>query len=116
MCHQDLSPNRTLSLSPNQDSGKFSLPGVLQVRRIGPQGIPTVYPAGIEVPEATGPNLLRVVYDSGPVAPAPWEEFDAVRSRVAREWRQLPRRYDPISQQLKAKVNRFLAQKGRAPV
>lgn len=101
---------------PTTDAGKFSLPGVLQVRRVGPQGAPTVFPAGYEPPEAQGPNLLRVVYDSGPVAGAFVDDFDTVRARVGREWRALPRRHDPISPALRTKVNQFMAMRGRPPI
>lgn len=43
---------------PTTDSGKFSLPGILQVRRV--KGVPTVFPADYECKEADpGDNLLK---------------------------------------------------------
>ena len=50
---------------PTTDSGKFSLPGVLQVRRV--KGVPTVFPAEY-TPDLTrgevdsAENLLQVIY------------------------------------------------------
>jgi len=89
---------------PQTDSGKASLPGVLAVQRVG--GVPTVFPAEEVAP---GDNLLRVIYDGGPVEGHAWEGFDALRARVAREWAALPRAADPLSASLKAKVAAQLA-------
>ena len=51
-------------------------------------------------------NLLRVVYDSGPVSPSPWDDFSAVRERSQREWAAMQphKNADPLSQQLMAKI------------
>ena len=50
--------------APRADSSKISLPGTLAVKRV--QGVPTAYPAdgGHVAPDE---NLLRVVYDYGPL-------------------------------------------------
>lgn len=96
---------------PQTDTGKFSLPGVLAVKRVN--GVPTVFPADSgEV--APHENLLRTVYDMGPVAGV-WEEFDVVRARVAAEWTVLPRVADNISASLKEKVRQQMAKRGKVP-
>ena len=115
--------------APKTDPGKFSLPGILQVRREGGAGgaadalagiggVPTAY----SVPEdgagaplvSEAENLLRVVYDKRPLMGAPpgaaarglraWESFDDVRARVARQWAATPKTADNVSAQLKARV------------
>ncbi len=96
---------RDVMKAPKTDASKFSLPGILQVRREG--GVPTVY----SVPDAgkgrplvaAEENLLRVVYDKRPV-PGVWDDFATVRARVAAEWAAAPPRADPISQQLKHSI------------
>lgn len=115
---------------PRTDPSKASFPGRLAVKRVG--GVPTVFPAdGGEV--APEENLLRVVYACGPVLVGSgsssaaaageeeqegggkhhqqrhWEDFDALRARVAREWRALPPSADPISASLRAKMVAFHA-------
>jgi nicotinamide phosphoribosyltransferase len=71
--------------APKGAPEKDSLPGVLAVKRVA--GVPTAFPAAEVAPED---NLLRVVYDCGPVEGLEWEEFDALRRRVADEWEALP--------------------------
>ncbi|KAG2442447.1 hypothetical protein HXX76_002533 [Chlamydomonas incerta] len=96
---------------PQTDTGKFSLPGVLAVKRV--DGVPTVFPADSgEV--APHENLLRVVYDCGPLAGV-WEDFDIVRARVAAEWTALPKTSDNISASLKEKVRQQMALRGKVP-
>ncbi len=76
-------------------------------------GVPTVFPADSgEV--APHDNLLRTVYDMGPVAGV-WEDFDVVRARVAAEWTALPRVADNISASLKEKVRQQMAKRGKVP-
>jgi hypothetical protein len=88
--------------APKTDVNKFSLPGILQVRRDG--GVPTAYcvpDAGRGAPLVSEEdNLLRVVYDRHPV-PNVWDDFSCVRARVAAEWDAAPKRADPLSAQLK---------------
>jgi len=89
---------------PTTDSGKTSLPGVLEVKRVG--GVPTVFPEGAG--PAGEEDLLRTVYDKGPV-PGAWEgTFDALRDKVQREWEACPPKYDPLSDELKLKVAQVL--------
>jgi len=87
---------------PKTDADKISLPGELKVVR-NKSGIPTIYPA--DAADVTGEDLLRVVYDNGPVQGAFPEDFDTLRARVEKEWNALPPLFDPISPQLRAKMN-----------
>jgi nicotinamide phosphoribosyltransferase len=90
---------------PRSDSGKISLPGVLQVRRVN--GIPTVFPADPDGPRAPD-NLLRVVYDRRPLLGV-WDDFETVRKRARTEWKALPQVHDPISAELKEKIKNWIA-------
>jgi nicotinamide phosphoribosyltransferase len=45
-----------------------------------------------------------VVYDHGPVEGLAWDDFDAVRVRLAAEWEALPPSADNLSASLRAKV------------
>lgn len=82
-------------------------------------------------------NILKVVYDHGkvpasktrstdplfnvpgatstrpslssPEALAAWPLFDEIKSRVQREWENLPKVHDPISQELRDKIKRVRA-------
>lgn len=80
-------PRDTMKL-PKTDSGKASLPGELAVVRV--DGVPTVFPK--EAAPSGAEDLLRVVYDCGPVPGAFPDSFDAVRARVRGEWDALPPR------------------------
>ncbi|RKP24499.1 nicotinate phosphoribosyltransferase family-domain-containing protein [Syncephalis pseudoplumigaleata] len=64
-----------------------------------------VYPKPHEL-DAPAPrdNLFEVVYDHGPVADHRWDTFNVVRERVASEWRQAPKRHDPISSALYERI------------
>ncbi|GIL51516.1 hypothetical protein Vafri_7487, partial [Volvox africanus] len=85
--------------------------GILAVKRVN--GVPTVFPADSgEV--APHENLLRVVYDKGPLEGV-WDDFDTVRARVASEWAALPRTADNISVSLREKVQHQMALRGKVP-
>lgn len=102
---------RPCLLSASRSLPGLASPGVLAVKRVN--GVPTVFPADSgEV--APHENLLRTVYDMGPVAGV-WEEFDVVRARVAAEWTVLPRVADNISASLKEKVRQQMAKRGKVP-
>uniref|UniRef100_A0A7S0MWA0 Nicotinamide phosphoribosyltransferase n=1 Tax=Pyramimonas obovata TaxID=1411642 RepID=A0A7S0MWA0_9CHLO len=99
---------RDIMKAPKSDTGKFSLPGILQVRR--EKGVCMVYSvpdhaAGAPLVEAAE-NELRVVYDCGPLKQSPWDDFDTVRARVEAEWRQLAplKNVSPLSSQLKERI------------
>lgn len=84
--------------APKGDPGKESLPGIVAVKRV--DGVPTAFLAEEVAPED---NLLRVVYDKGPVPGLVWETFDEVRKRLESEWVALPPGVDAISESLRAK-------------
>eukprot|EP00898_Chlorokybus_atmophyticus_P003251 jgi/Chlat1/3927/Chrsp26S04190 len=91
--------DRQIMKAPKTDASKFSLPGILQVKR--DDGVPTVYP----VPPSgetfsAEENLLKVVYDKRPVG-VKWGTFDELRERAAKEWAALPPAADPLSQDMK---------------
>jgi hypothetical protein len=56
----------------------------------------------------------QVVYDHGPVPGHTWEDFDALRARVEREWAALPPTADNLSPSLRAKVAAKVAQRKAA--
>ena len=110
LCHIQYADgsSRDVMKAPKTDTNKFSLPGILQVRR--DHGVPTAYctpDAGRGAPLVSeADNLLRVVYDRRPV-PGVWEDFSTVRARVQREWAVAPKRADPLSAQLKAVIQQI---------
>jgi hypothetical protein len=53
-------------------------------------------------------RIFEVVYDKGPVPGLVWDSFDIVRNRVETEWKIVPKTYDPISNQLKDKIKRWI--------
>ena len=55
------------------------------------------------------------MYDKGPVKDLVWEDFDALRKRVAEEWTALPKLSDNISPSLKAKINVQMKARGKKP-
>lgn len=71
------------------------------------------------MPTIAWPNLyaplLQVIYDKGPVKDLQWEDFDAMRKRVAEEWQALPRKSDNISATLKAKIRQQMEARGKNP-
>lgn len=94
---------RDLMKTPATDSGKFSLPGELQVNYCN--GAPTVYPVPAKWEEGRlEDNQLRTVYDKRPIGYI-WDDFDTVRARVESQWKALPKFHDPISGQLKEKIS-----------
>jgi len=96
---------REVMKKPKTDGGKKSLPGVLSVRRVN--GLPTIFPRDID--EKDDPdNLLRVVYDSRPI-PGAFDDFNTVRERVQREWALCPKTYDPLSAEISAKIEAWIA-------
>jgi nicotinamide phosphoribosyltransferase len=98
--------HRNVMKRPKTDGGKFSLPGILQVRRNSDHTL-TVLPR--EYNEKVDPrsNVLKVVYDCGPVD-YPWENFDQLRHRVETEWSRTPRLHDPIGNEMKKKVKDWI--------
>jgi hypothetical protein len=93
--------------------------GILQVKRVN--GIPTVFPADVQVEgtvgsapyldshSTSGENLLKVVWDKGPVKRHVWDDFATCRARARGEWSKLPAQHDPVSQVLREKTARWIA-------
>jgi nicotinamide phosphoribosyltransferase len=50
-----------------------------------------------------------VVYDCGPAPGHRWDDFDAVRARLASEWDALPRTADVTSGPLRTKIAAVVA-------
>ena len=94
--------SRDMMKTPQEDSGKISLPGILAVKRV--DGIPTAFPAEMVHPEE---NLLKVVYDRGPCVDLQWEKFSDLRDRVRSEWSRLPKVYNAVSAPLQAKIEKL---------
>lgn len=94
--------DRDVMKKPKTDMTKASFPGALYVKRVN--GVPTVFPKahGQVIPEEE--NLLKVVYDCGPVASMKWDDFDTIRHKTETEWKTTPKTYDPVSQELRDKI------------
>jgi nicotinic acid phosphoribosyltransferase len=105
---------REIMKRPKTDGGKISFPGILKVVRV--KGQPTVFPAEAEV---EGENLLELIYDHGPLRNGTaktdadtdkmWDNFDTLRARVAEEWNVVNKDYNPISTQLREKIEKWMA-------
>ncbi|KAL6061064.1 NAPRTase domain-containing protein [Balamuthia mandrillaris] len=95
---------------PKTDSEKISLPGELKVKRDPATGIPTIYPATRDDAVEDKENLLKVVYDHGPVKDAFADvDFDGLKERVQKEWSALPAKHDPVSEELRGKIDAWVA-------
>jgi len=91
------------------------LSSYVQVQRDA-QGVPRVY----SIPEdgtgvasvAPEDNLLRVVYDHGPVAVSPWDDFSTVRQRSKTEWAAMEahKRADPLTAEVMDKIKAIRAE------
>ncbi|KAL7752198.1 hypothetical protein RI367_002243 [Sorochytrium milnesiophthora] len=90
---------------PKTDSGKVSLPGVLDVHR-NEQGLPVVTARS---EQSTGSSLWQTVYDGRDPARRHfhWATFDKVRERVDREWKNSARVWDPVSPALHEKCSKI---------
>uniref|UniRef100_A0A7R9YV39 Nicotinamide phosphoribosyltransferase n=1 Tax=Chlamydomonas euryale TaxID=1486919 RepID=A0A7R9YV39_9CHLO len=112
LCHLVTTNGKAVDVmkQPATDAGKFSLPGVMAIKRVN--GVPTVYPK--ETGEvADEENLLKVVYDRGPVPGFKWDDFDTVRARAAAEWDALPPTGNMLSYSLKDKINQQMKDRGK---
>ncbi|KAI8923441.1 nicotinate phosphoribosyltransferase family-domain-containing protein [Entophlyctis helioformis] len=94
---------RNVMKMPKSEASKNSLPGEFKVIR-NDKSLPVVYP--VEAPVA-GADELIVVYDHGKTPE--WDSFTTVRERARREWTQSAKVFDPISDELKAKMERTKA-------
>jgi len=102
---------RDVMKRPKQEGGKTSLPGILRVVPAQHAGALRVVPATWNREkrrsEGEGDSVMRVVWDYGPVAGC-WDEFDVLRERVERQWADAPPTYDVVSDELKARVERWV--------
>ncbi|OLY79241.1 Nicotinamide phosphoribosyltransferase, partial [Smittium mucronatum] len=107
--------SRNVMKMPKTDSGKFSLPGIFRVvLQPCPDGssYPKVYPdhhqspasnQDLSSPSATElGNMLRIVYDNGPVPDLVWDDFDTIKQRVEHQWNSRPLKADVLSDELKS--------------
>mmetsp|Transcript_14445 Transcript_14445/g.16023 ORF Transcript_14445/g.16023 Transcript_14445/m.16023 type:complete len:150 (-) Transcript_14445:59-508(-) len=90
---------RKVMKCPKTDSGKISFPGILKVIR-NDKGAPVIYPCGADEKVDPEKNLLKVVYDCGPIKGHTWDDFDTIKKRVETEWNACPKAHDPISKEL----------------
>jgi nicotinamide phosphoribosyltransferase len=91
---------------PLTDNGKYSLPGILKVEK-NESGVPIVYIGKMEDIGKEN-NMLKLVYDNGPVKGVFGETFDELREKVNKEWSSLPKKVDVISDELKEKCQVIL--------
>lgn len=94
---------RDVMKKPKTDPSKQSLPGIIKVIR-NEKGYPVVYPSEHPV---EGENLLKVIYDCGPVKDLKWPLFSEIREKIEKEWKNLDPKFDPISPQLRSKMDNF---------
>lgn len=94
--------DRDIMKKPLTDVGKFSLPGVIQVKLV--DGIPTVFPRGPEEEVDPKDNVLKVVYDHKKLDNV-WDDWETVTNRIKQQWPKLPKKHDPISAELKKKIS-----------
>ena len=97
--------------TPKTGADKFSLPGMFTVVR-ALDGSPVVYPKEAATPIQT--QMLRVVYDNGPLTPSPYDSFEDLRKRVASDWAMLPKLPPKghLSSELRAKMDAILQKQG----
>ncbi|KAJ1723661.1 hypothetical protein LPJ61_005804, partial [Coemansia biformis] len=91
---------RDMMKFPKGESSKMSLPGRFAVLADPAQAGAPVAHRSCDVPADA--SLLQPVYDCGPVAGHAWDDFDAVRARLADQWARLPLRADAVSSGLLA--------------
>ncbi|KAJ2450561.1 hypothetical protein EV183_004201 [Coemansia sp. RSA 2336] len=88
---------RDIMKFPKQGSSKTSLPGRFSVHADPAQnGAPVAYRCG-HAPSSA--NLLKVVYDCGPVEGA-WDSFDKVQERLNDQWARFPPTASALSNDL----------------
>jgi len=104
--YEESGEERNVMKKPLTEAGKISFPGILKVKRVN--GIPTIFPAKSSDP-IDPENLMKVVWDKGPVKDLKWENFDEIRKRVNDEWHKVPKTYNPISKELQEQVDIWVA-------
>ncbi|KAJ2783880.1 hypothetical protein H4R18_001436 [Coemansia javaensis] len=104
---------RDIMKFPAAGPGKTSLPGRFAVLADPAQAGAPVAHRRCDVP-ADAPDLLQTVYDCGPVAGHRWDDFDAVRARLADQWARMPPRAAAVSEGLLAH-QQAIRRAGQAP-
>jgi len=94
---------------PKTDTGKTSLPGILRVKRDPKTGLASIYSRNPDDNSYDKDDILRVVYDLKPI-PNVWDDFETIRKRVNDQWNQAPKVHDPITRELKEKVNVWIVE------
>jgi len=107
--------HRDIMKRPKTDGGKISFPGILKVIKV--KGQPTVFPKDADV---EGENMLEVIYDKRPLLsgtnaedgtkPGVWDNFDTIKARVKREWSTVKKDHNPISAELREKIELWVAE------
>lgn len=97
--------------APLTDPGKYSLPGILQVKR-NEDFVPLISNipdngAGKALPAEE--NMLKVVFDKGPVEGFKWESMDEIRARVKAEWPKTPKLAENVTAELKKSAEQVAA-------
>lgn len=98
--------------APLTDAGKYSLPGILEVRRDEATHVPMISSVpddGAGAPMGAAENMLKVVYDKGPVKGHRWETLDEVRARVREQWPRTPKKADNVTADLKERAQKVAA-------
>jgi len=102
LCHivEEDGTTRDVMKKPKTDSGKISLPGILGVKLVN--SVPTVYPKEYVSEEE---EMLKIVYDCGPIENVWNKSFSKLRGEVDRNWNKLPSHHNPISKELQKKID-----------
>jgi nicotinamide phosphoribosyltransferase len=103
---------RLVMKKPATDGGKHSFPGVLRVAR-DKDGQLSLYPRAADAKDSDhADNELKVVYDCGKKIAHEWDDFDTVRARVNAQWDKCKKAHDPVSQEMKDLVAKWIADFG----
>jgi len=97
---------RNVMKKPKTDGAKSSLPGLVKVIRVN--GCPTVLPKKDGEPDDPN-NILKTYWKCGPVSGLVWDSFDQIKERINKEWSSLPKLYDPVSKEMIAVIEQFVA-------
>lgn len=90
---------RNIIKMPKLDSNKFSLPGEFLVEM---DTHPIVYP---KEDHLNAENSLSVIYDKGPIK-IEWPQFSLLKSQIEEQWLSFNPLHNPLSSQMKLKVER----------
>lgn len=63
--------------------------------------------AGPAMPAAE--NMLKVVYNKGPVKGFQWDSLEAIRARAREQWARTPKKAENVTPELKANAEKVAA-------